>query len=929
MIFIFYFVVLTYEGKNPMSIKTLLVDDEKSLLEQAEIFLENQDQEIEVLTAPSAGEALGMLDEEDFDVIVSDYQMPRMNGLELLKEIRKGRNSDIPFIVFTGKGREEVAIKALNLGADRYLQKGGDPKSQYGVLAKSINQEYKHWKSKRKWKESEKEKSIILESTSDKIAYHDLDHNITWANKSYLEAVEKNLEEIKEGKCYNIWYGKDEPCEGCPIDRALTSGETEKGEISPSEDDKYWLMTGTPVRNEEGNIKGVLGSSLDITETKKVEKELEEKNRFLQNFLNNIPGTAFRCLKDEYYTMKFLSEGFEELTGYEKEDIIDNQRVSFKDLIIEEDKQKIREKIEDISKGDSYKVTYRMEDSDDEINWVWEQGKVVESDEESQYLEGIILDITERKEAEERIREDHEKLEKLHEKVGDLGKCESEKEICDVVIEASEHILEFEVCGIDFVEEGEFVPISLSTEIDDGFIRRDVEEAGISKKVYRDKESLLIKDRREIDYSKPVVSDYRSSITIPMGDFGIYQALSTKVSTFEEQDMELAEILVNHATEAINRLRSEDKLKRSKQKIERLHQASAEIEVCQTEEEVYECAVKAAEDILDFDMCGFDAVEGDKFVVKATSSDIPKEGYIDKPIEEGGTSKRTYLNQESYLINDLRNDENAKPVKSDYRSIISLPVDEYGIFQAVSTETDHFDENDLKEAELLISHVTEALKRLETEEREEFLHSLLRHDVGNKNQLIKGYLEMMKDYDLSDELRRFLEKAEGVLEDSSEIIGKVRKLRKIEEEEEISESSLNLVMEKVLSRYEDQLQEKGIDIKVDEDDCKVKGGTLMEELFSNLIENSIQHSDCDKIKICIKTEKNECIVTVEDDGDGVPDKLKDKIFEKGFKSGKNAGTGLGLYMVKEIARSYDGTVEVKDSEMGGVRFDVSLEKVDT
>ncbi len=104
-----------------MAIRTLLVDDEKAFLEQAEMFLEKINNQIEVHTAISAKKALEMMDEKDFDVIVSDYQMPGMNGLGLLEDIRENRDSDLPFIMFTGKGREDVAMKALNLGADRYL----------------------------------------------------------------------------------------------------------------------------------------------------------------------------------------------------------------------------------------------------------------------------------------------------------------------------------------------------------------------------------------------------------------------------------------------------------------------------------------------------------------------------------------------------------------------------------------------------------------------------------------------------------------------------------------------------------------------------------------------------------------------------------------------------------------------------------------
>ena len=117
-------------------IPILYVDDEPDLLELAQIFLE-QTGEFRVRTSTSAEEVLANPEILSFDAILSDYQMPGMDGIAFLKEIRK-RSSDLPFILFTGRGREEVVIEALNNGADFYIQKGGDPKAQFAELANKI-----------------------------------------------------------------------------------------------------------------------------------------------------------------------------------------------------------------------------------------------------------------------------------------------------------------------------------------------------------------------------------------------------------------------------------------------------------------------------------------------------------------------------------------------------------------------------------------------------------------------------------------------------------------------------------------------------------------------------------------------------------------------------------------------------------------------
>ncbi|HEX3002344.1 MAG TPA: response regulator, partial [Methanoregula sp.] len=116
----------------------LYVDDEPGLLEIGKLFLETSGG-FTVTTAVSGNEGLDELAVHPFDAIVSDYQMPEMNGIQFLKAVRKSYGS-IPFILFTGRGREEVVIEAINNGADFYLQKGGDPKAQFAELAHKIRQ---------------------------------------------------------------------------------------------------------------------------------------------------------------------------------------------------------------------------------------------------------------------------------------------------------------------------------------------------------------------------------------------------------------------------------------------------------------------------------------------------------------------------------------------------------------------------------------------------------------------------------------------------------------------------------------------------------------------------------------------------------------------------------------------------------------------
>ena len=148
-------------------ISVLYVDDEQVLLDIGKTFLE-QSGSFTVETSPSVADAQERLAKRSFDAIVSDYQMPMTNGIEFLKYIRN-HYGDLPFILFTGRGREEVVIEALNFGADFYLQKGGNPVPQFAELEHKIKQAVYQKRSERQINESENRYRTLFENASDAI----------------------------------------------------------------------------------------------------------------------------------------------------------------------------------------------------------------------------------------------------------------------------------------------------------------------------------------------------------------------------------------------------------------------------------------------------------------------------------------------------------------------------------------------------------------------------------------------------------------------------------------------------------------------------------------------------------------------------------------------------------------------------------------
>ena len=119
-------------------LKVLYVDDERGMLEIGKECLEMSGK-LSVETAISAYDGLSKMGACHYDAIVSDYQMPALDGLGFLRYVRDA-DRHIPFILFTGRGREDVVIEACNAGASCYLQKGGDATSMFLELELKIIQ---------------------------------------------------------------------------------------------------------------------------------------------------------------------------------------------------------------------------------------------------------------------------------------------------------------------------------------------------------------------------------------------------------------------------------------------------------------------------------------------------------------------------------------------------------------------------------------------------------------------------------------------------------------------------------------------------------------------------------------------------------------------------------------------------------------------
>ena len=165
--------------------RVLYVDDEPGILELVRMYLESYGSML-VDTCPVADEAMELVRKTSYDTIVLDYYMPDVNGIEFLKEVRQS-GLDCPIIIYTGRGREEVVIDALNNGADFYLQKSGEPGREFADLYSKVNLAIQKYYAEKRLKETTALLRSTLESTADGILVVDSEGKITAWNRKVVQ----------------------------------------------------------------------------------------------------------------------------------------------------------------------------------------------------------------------------------------------------------------------------------------------------------------------------------------------------------------------------------------------------------------------------------------------------------------------------------------------------------------------------------------------------------------------------------------------------------------------------------------------------------------------------------------------------------------------------------------------------------------------
>jgi len=326
----------------------LYIDDEPDLRDLCKEYLEERG-EFAVDTAASAPAGLEMIAATKYDAIICDYEMPGMDGLVLLKTLRSGGNT-LPFILFTGRGREEVVIQALNNGADFYIQKGGEPEALFIQLTHIIRQVVGKRKADEQVRETNTYLTNLITYAGNPIVTWDVNSKITRFNQAF-EKLTGFSETNVLGRDFDILFPEESRAKSLDlVCRALFGENWESVEIpirTIHGDTRTVIWNSANIYAEDGTTPvATIAQGTDITERKKAEAHLRtayeelaateeelrqqyerlsgqermlRKNQERLNSILSTTPTGIGILKDQVITEP--NDRFCEMTGYTRDEL--------------------------------------------------------------------------------------------------------------------------------------------------------------------------------------------------------------------------------------------------------------------------------------------------------------------------------------------------------------------------------------------------------------------------------------------------------------------------------------------------------------------------------------------------------------------------------------------------------------------------------
>ena len=364
--------------------------------------------------AQSVKDARAALLKNPPDLIIADWLLPDGKGIDILP--RKDGQITTPLVITTSHGNEKLAVDMLKSGAIDYVVKS---EFTFKYLPRIAERALKEWESIRERKQAEDalhtlaaDHSTIINNAPAMIWEKDTKNTFIRVNPAAAKAFGKSIEEIEGKSASDLFpemaekYYKDDM-------EVIKTGIPKIGiveQMPTATSEVLWVQTDkVPLKNEQGEVTGVLVFVVDITERIRAESALRESEQFLINIVEQIPDMIFVKDAEDLRFVRFNKAG-EDLLGYSREKLLGKNDYDFfpkdqADFFIGKDRDVLRsnqltdipeEKIQTLNRGERILHTKK-------IPLVDEAGK-------PKYLLGISEDITERKQAEERFNLANRKL---------------------------------------------------------------------------------------------------------------------------------------------------------------------------------------------------------------------------------------------------------------------------------------------------------------------------------------------------------------------------------------------------------------------------------------------------------------------------------------------------------------------------------------
>jgi PAS domain S-box-containing protein len=341
-------------------IDVLYVDDEPDFAAVAGTYLEREDDRFTVETAPDADTGLERLDRGDFDCVVSDYEMPVCNGIEFLEAVRE-TFPNLPFVLYTGKGSEEVAGEAISAGVTDYLQKETGT-GQYAVLANRIGNAVEQYRARESVEETERKLSQLAEKTDDVFFMVGGDWSeLLFINASFEEIWDRPVSELEaEPRAFLESVHPDDRERARESMRRLSAGEPDEIEyrIVQSDGEQRWVRgRSKPIFDEDGEVERIAGFVRDITDRKEREAAIDWHRAVLRNMREGV------YVLDPEYEFQFVNYRNEEIDELAETDWSGHTLgyLDETDILSPEEVAWIREGIDRIVAGDADQVCIEIE----------------------------------------------------------------------------------------------------------------------------------------------------------------------------------------------------------------------------------------------------------------------------------------------------------------------------------------------------------------------------------------------------------------------------------------------------------------------------------------------------------------------------------------------------------------------------------------